>query len=207
MLSTDSKGTLRDLISSKRRRFVGRTRAQRAAILTAAVLAMFGTYIMGDNTEQQDTLLDSIEQISMAKSTAENRVRLLRALANDGELTKVQLRQIQFHYSEARARVNASFDRILVELETTSDESFDSFEKLAKQASEEVNVFVEAADDVILGEDRSGTVAAAAIGAAAALFESLVVIWKRLRGESQAQRAALITRLEALKWDAFDAVQ
>jgi hypothetical protein len=207
MLSTDSKGTLRDLISSKRRRFVGRTRAQRAAILTAAVLAMFGTYIMGDNTEQQDTLLDSIEQISMAKSTAENRVRLLRALANDGELTKVQLRQIQFHYSEARARVNASFDRILVELETTSDESFDSFEKLAKQASEEVNVFVEAADDVILGEDRSGTVAAAAIGAAAALFESLVVIWKRLRGESQAQRTALITRLEALKWDAFDAVQ
>jgi hypothetical protein len=207
MLSTDSKGTLRDHISSKRRRFVGRTRAQRAAILTAAVLAMFGTYIMGDNTEQQDTLLDSIEQISMAKSTAENRVRLLRALANDGELTKVQLRQIQFHYSEARARVNASFDRILVELETTSDESFDSFEKLAKQASEEVNVFVEAADDVILGEDRSGTVAAAAIGAAAALFESLVVIWKRLRGESQAQRTALITRLEALKWDAFDAVQ
>jgi hypothetical protein len=162
---------------------------------------------MADDSKKQDSLFDSIEQISIAKSTSENRVRLLRALVDDSELTKAELRPIQIQYDEARARVNASFDRILVELETTSGKQpTASFEKLAQRASEEVGVFVEAADAVILGEDRSGA-AAAAIGAGPGLFGSLVDIWKTLRGEKQTQRTALIARVEALKWDAFDAVQ
>jgi hypothetical protein len=153
-----------------------------------------------------DAFLDTIETLSHAKSMAENRVRLLRALVEDGELMKSELRPIKNQYGVARANVNAAFDRILVALETTSRaQPTESFEELAQLAKERAQAFTASSDVVILGKDRSD-VAAAAVEATSGLFGSLVDIWKTLRAEKKSQRGALITRVEALKWVAFDDV-
>ena len=175
-------------------------------LLVAAIVTFQGTPGMADDASQQ-ALLDDIEVLSQAKSLAESRVKLLRALVDDGELTSGDLRPLQVQYDDARARVNASFDRIVFELELTrAPEPAESFEELAQRASREVSAFLRQSNAVILGQDRSPA-GVAAIEAAPGLFGSIVEIWKVLRGEKKERRAALVARVESLKWDAFDAVE
>ncbi len=162
---------------------------------------------MGKDESSQQILLDSIETLSETKALAENRVKLLRALVADKELSADELRPIQGRYSDARARVNASFDRLLVELEVAGKtESAEPISKLANRAAEEMTGFIEASDAVILGDDRSG-IGAAAIGAGPGFVGALVDVWKTLRGEKKQKHAALIGRIESLKWEPFDEIK
>ncbi len=159
-----------------------------------------------DDTKEQ-VLLKSIQTLSETKLLTENRVKLLHTLSAEKEVSPADFRRLEASYGQARARVNASLDRLLVELEFLKrDATQVSIDDLAKRAGDEMSAFIEASDTVIFGEGRSGT-GAAALGAAPGFIAAIIDVWKTLRGEKRTRQDALIKRIEAMKWIPFNAVQ
>ncbi len=155
---------------------------------------------------QKEALYQSVEILSEAKSRAESRVKLVRALVADGELGSEGLRSLQVAYADARARVNAGLDRLLVELETAKvQESAEPYREVASSAAQQIAVFLAACDKEILGDDRG--VLEAGLGAAGSISSALVDIWKTLRGEKTERHLALIRRIDSLRWDPFEGIE
>lgn|GEM_PF-4779394 len=162
---------------------------------------------MAKSDTENEIRFDSVEVLSRTKSQAESRVKLVRSLLEDGEIEKKDLRNIQRLYEEARADVNAGLDRLLVEIEVVgSHGSIDPYEKVAERAAKRVAEFLEASDELILGEDRSGLVTAG-LGIVDSMMKAFVDVWKTMRGERSERRALLIQRIESLKWGQFDAIK
>lgn len=168
------------------------------------VLCSTGGEETPDPSDDQ-VIFDSVEVLSRAKSQAESRIRMARALVADNELEKADLRMVQALYDEARADVNAGLDRLLVELAATGDyESAEPFTRIAERAEAHVSTFITESDQVILGEDRG--LAEAGIGVAGDIAQALVDVWKTLRGENTGRHDKLVTRIDALKWSKYDDV-
>lgn len=158
-----------------------------------------------DATKQ--VVRESVDFLSEAKSRAETRVKLARSLLADGGISKKDLRKLEIAYSDARAQVNAGLDRILVELEISrTGAELESYEIVANRAGEQILVFLDASDALILGDDK-GSPIEAGLDAAKTFASAFVDIWKTFRGDKKERNAALIKRIESLKWAAFDEIK
>jgi hypothetical protein len=153
----------------------------------------------------------SIELLSETKSRAEDRIKIAGSMVSDGDLTTRELRELRIMYSDARAQVNAGLERLVVELEATKQGATpETFEMVATRAAEQIQLFLQQSD-ALLDEDRAATeaaglakVAGPAIEGVKSIASALVDVWKTLRGEKKERRAALIKRVEGLKWAAFE---
>ncbi|MBW1805453.1 MAG: hypothetical protein JRJ06_03625 [Deltaproteobacteria bacterium] len=149
-------------------------------------------------------IFDSIEMLSRAKLQAESRVKLIKTMREDEEITASDNRRMTTLYDEARAHVNSGIDRLLVELETTGKVDDDkSFEEIASRAAQQVEAFVTESDQLVFGEDRSGMVEAG-LGLAGILVGAMVNVWKNLRGARKVRHSKLVKRIDDLRWPAFD---
>ena len=153
---------------------------------------------------ENDVVFDSVEALSKARSQAESRVKLVRALAEDGEIETADLRGVQALYDDARADVNSGLDRLLVELEKTgSYESAEPYAEVAERAANRVDDFVRRCDAIILGDDRSGVIGGG-LSLAETLVTALVDVWKTVREGRTDRHALFVERVESLKWGEFD---
>jgi hypothetical protein len=156
---------------------------------------------MPSRTETNEALYASVEVLSKTKSRAEDCVKLARSLATPAELLALQVL-----YSEARSNINASLDRLLIELQTVGARAAvaESYERVAERAAEHAQRFLEASDDLIIGADMS--IVEAGIKAVSSLASALVDVWKTLRGEKKERFAHLTKRLESFKWEHFEQI-
>lgn len=149
-------------------------------------------------------IFDSVEVLSRAKLQAESRVKLIKTMREDEEITASDNRRMATLYDEARAHVNSGIDRLLVELETMGKVDNDkSFETIASRTAQQVETFVTESDQLVFGEDRTGMVEAG-LGLAGILVGAMVDVWKNLRGVRKVQHSKLVKRLDGLRWSAFD---
>lgn len=156
--------------------------------------------------ETNQALYASVEVLSKVKYLAEDRVKLARSLAEEGgEVAPAQLLALQVLYSDARSNINASLDRLLVEMQAEGASMVvESYERVAERAAEHANRFLDASDDVILGPDRS--LVDAGVKTIGSLASALVDVWKTLRGEKKERLKELVERLESFKWEPFEKV-
>ncbi len=174
--------------------------------ISAADLSIPGStdYWSGQAMAQDDLdpVFDSIEALSKAKLQAGNRVKLVKAMLKDGDISASDHRRIVALYDEARAEVNSGIDRLLVELDTKGTlDGEEPFERIASRAAKHVEEFVAESDRVVFGPDR-GTVEAG-LNLAESLVNAFVDVWKTLRGERAMRHEKLVERLDALRWPTF----
>lgn len=151
------------------------------------------------------SLQESIEVLSKTKSDARTRVKLLRALAAEGDLSRAKLREQHLLYSNAQAAINASIDGILVVLVTRRQlPSPEAYERAARSASSRADVFLRSSESMILGELSITDVVVAVVPN---IVTALVGLRNAVRGDAQRARAALIDQLKALKWADFDDIE
>ena len=163
---------------------------------------------MSEATEhsEMESVLTSVETLSRAKTQAESRVKLIKALLDDGDIPKAEYRKVVILYGDAQAGANAGIDRILFQLEAVGKlQEQERFNELATQTAKDVESFLVQSDLLIFGEYRSGAVEAG-VSLAETLTNALMDIWKTLRGERNERHAKVIERIESLRWKAFDDV-
>ena len=157
---------------------------------------------MADTSAKEEVRFDSVEILSKAKTQAESRVKLVRALLEDKEIKDEEYRRIQSLYDDARAEVNSGLDRLLVELETTGSQGKEEpYDRLARRAADRTTEFLKISDKVIFGNDRG--LVESGVDLAGKLVDALVDVWKTLHGEKTQRHALLLKRIESLKWREF----
>ncbi len=157
----------------------------------------------------QDNLegaFDSIEVLSKARIQADSRVRLIKTMREDGDITQSENRHMVLLYDEARADVNSGIDRLVAELEARGKVSGEEpFEEVAGRAAKRVENFLAESDLLVFGEARSGMLEAG-LSLSEAVIGAFVDVWKNLRGERTARHGKLVERLNGLKWQAFEEI-
>ena len=149
-------------------------------------------------------IFDSVEVLSRAKLQAGNRVKLIKTMREEEEISVSDHRRMVALYGEARADVNSGIDRLLIEVEAAGKiENEGPFEEIASRAAEQVETFITESDQLVFGEDRSGVVEAG-ISFAGAIVSAMVDVWKSVRGERTTRHAKFVERLDSLKWPAFE---
>lgn len=178
------------------------------SILPILLLASLGLSPSEIRTDD-DIKFDSVEILSKSKSWAESRVRMIRSLARDNEISKTELSRLELEYDAVRATVNSGIDRLLVELETTGEsDSSEPFDRIAIQVSDQVEDFLIICDEMIFGGKRGvGTAIEAGAKVVDTVVNALMDIWKTLHGEKNERHAMLIKRLKGLKWQRFSKIE
>lgn len=196
----------RDIGSSDRVFALRFIQALALIIGVACVQALLPRMSVAAEPTEMESVLTSVETLSRAKTQAESRVKLIKALLDDGEITKTDYRRILVLYSDAQAGANAGIDRMLFQLEALGEmQEQERFNDLASRTAEDVETFLVQSDLLVFGEDRSGAIAAG-VSFAETLTNAFMDIWKTLRGERNARHAKVIERIESLRWKAFDDV-
>ena len=174
-------------------------------VMACAQVLPPGTTAATEQTEWEG-VLSSVETLSRAKAQAETRVKLIKALLDEDEITTTDYRRILVLYSDAQAGANAGIDRMLFQLEALGEmHEQERFNDMASRTSKDVETFLVQSDLLIFGEHRSGAIEAG-VSFAETLTNAFVDVWKTLRGEKNARHAKVVERIESLRWKAFDDV-
>jgi hypothetical protein len=180
---------------------------RRTVIYLPAMLALLRANGVGTLAAQPELLVAAAETLARVKSSAEDRVRLLRGRFSDGAIDEKNLLEAQRRYADARAEVNAGLERILIEMTGPDRRASDAaYAEVARRAGEGADRFISFADGLLFGDIRGG-VADAGLNVVGSLITALVDIWKQLRGERNARNDEVARRLEALKWATFSDIR
>jgi hypothetical protein len=150
-------------------------------------------------------LLESIGTLKEYRVKAEHWAGVLKGL--EPTLSKSEARQGVTNYVEGKAAIDGWLEQMIAELEagggtTPSPRQQQALEQAALKAKTFMDYVAALGQDQKRG-DWLGVVPAAI----AAVVEAGVTLWREFRSVSREQRQALITRLEALRWPAFESIE
>ena len=150
-------------------------------------------------------LLESIGALKECRVKAEHWAGVLKGL--QPTLSKSEARQGVTYYVEGKAAIDSWLEQMIAELETGRDLAPSPRQQQAlEQAALKAKTFIDYV--AALGEDQQrGDWLSFIPSALAAVVEAGLMMWREFRSISREQRQALITRLDALRWPAFESIE
>lgn len=149
-----------------------------------------------------------IAVFSELRSKAETRVRIIRTLRSNEDIGKKEIQRSLLLYEDAGSAMNAWLDAVKSDVISGKIKGARSKNSdLVLIGAQKAELFLDYADTLILGEERSIEVLIKPVSdLITGLVDAGVKIWSRLREEKTEMKHLFLEQLDSLRWVEFNNV-